>query len=355
MNDKILYIGNSLNVTKTGSDVVNYRNIRMLTSIFGKENIHFIHIKDNSFIDKLQFYIGGIDRDIVQEALEFLNKNKDYKYVFLSQSLMGRIAKVIKKKLKDNIKIITFFHNVEKCYAKEYIKTIGFRGYPFYLAAIYNEKLAVKYSDECLLLNERDQKQLYQEYGRKTDFLLPVSCSDNFIESKILKNKLVTPIYLFVGVNFFANVSGVDWFIKNVLPKVSGRLIIVGKGMDVYKSKWSSDRVEVFGFVPDISDFYYNSSLVIAPIFVGGGMKTKTAEALMYGKTIVGTKESFEGYCLNEKAVKVCENEEDFINVLNEQDYYPFNEVSRKIYKDNYTDDVILEKFSKVFENQNKQ
>ncbi len=35
---------------------------------------------------------------------------------------------------------------------------------------------------------------------------------------------------------------------------------------------------------------------IISPIFVGGGMKVKTCEALMYGKNIIGTSESFEGY-----------------------------------------------------------
>jgi len=35
---------------------------------------------------------------------------------------------------------------------------------------------------------------------------------------------------------------------------------------------------------------------VILPIISGSGMKTKTAEALMYGKSIIGIKEAFEGY-----------------------------------------------------------
>lgn len=43
-------------------------------------------------------------------------------------------------------------------------------------------------------------------------------------------------------------------------------------------------------------------------------MKTKTAEALMYGKTIIGTKEAFEGYVLDEKAMKLCSNAQEFID-----------------------------------------
>lgn len=40
---------------------------------------------------------------------------------------------------------------------------------------------------------------------------------------------------------------------------------------------------------------------MVMPIFSGSGMKVKTAEALMYGKFLIGTKEAFEGYEIDEK------------------------------------------------------
>lgn len=45
-----------------------------------------------------------------------------------------------------------------------------------------------------------------------------------------------------------------------------------------------------------MAEYIYNADFLIAPIFEGSGMKLKTAEALMYGKTVFGTTEAFEGY-----------------------------------------------------------
>ena len=56
---------------------------------------------------------------------------------------------------------------------------------------------------------------------------------------------------------------------------------------------------------------------VIMPIFMGGGMKVKTAEALMNGKTIFGSKEAFEGYDLEDiSGLYLCEDKDAFINCL---------------------------------------
>ena len=109
MDRKILYIGNKLSHTEGGADVVNLRNIKLLFKIFGKKNVHFFELKNNSILEKLQFYIGGINKEIENDIISFLNQNQDVGYVFLSQSIFGRIAKKIKKQFGDRIKVITFF------------------------------------------------------------------------------------------------------------------------------------------------------------------------------------------------------------------------------------------------------
>ena len=54
-----------------------------------------------------------------------------------------------------------------------------------------------------------------------------------------------------------------------------------------------------------------------APIFDGSGMKTKVAEALMYGKKVVGTPEAFSGYeDIVKKAGWVCTTAVDFVAAI---------------------------------------
>ena len=66
--------------------------------------------------------------------------------------------------------------------------------------------------------------------------------------------------------------------------------------------------------------------VVIAPIFDGSGMKTKVAEALMYGKRIIGTREAFSGYeDIAEEVGWVCNTKEEFVAALRtvEGESYP--------------------------------
>lgn len=49
------------------------------------------------------------------------------------------------------------------------------------------------------------------------------------------------------------------------------------------------------GFVKELSDAYEAGSILLAPSFVGGGVKTKVLEAFSYGVIPVGTETTFEG------------------------------------------------------------
>ena len=58
----------------------------------------------------------------------------------------------------------------------------------------------------------------------------------------------------------------------------------------------NSKNVEIHDSVDDLSVFYERANIVVCPLFYGGGMKVKVAEALMYGKKIIGTELAFFGY-----------------------------------------------------------
>lgn len=75
-------------------------------------------------------------------------------------------------------------------------------------------------------------------------------------------------------------------------------------------------KVEVVGFVNDLSEYYAKAQFVIAPIFDGSGMKTKVAEALMHGKRVVGTPDAFVGYEFAVGACWVCHTADDFVEAI---------------------------------------
>ena len=165
-------------------------------------------------------------------------------------------------------------------------------------------------------------------------------------------------IYLFVGVAFFANIHGINWFIDNVFPHVPGKLFIVGKGMGKVFERRKSERILIWDYVENLSDFYYQANLVVLPVFVGGGMKTKTAEAFMYGKTVLASSESLQGYEVCEGAVYRCDTKEEYINVINElilEDKISlYNAKSRFLFEKYYSYDYSKKSLQYWIDNLNK-
>lgn len=346
----ILYVGHEIKKIQSGADQVNRRNADVLKHI---ATVDFISLSHNSLLQKVGFYLAGLNESIEKQILDRIATGS-YDYVFLSISQLGRLSKTIKRKFPQQ-KVICFYHNSEVHYAREFLRVSGIHHILFYLSVRYNETLAARWSDYHITLNERDASLLEQIYGKKANLVCPTSFKDTFDESKVIVLAKEGDIsYLFVGVSFFANVEGIRWFINNVLPHVPGRLDIVGKGMEKYSKEFDSDRVSVHGFVPDLSQLYYAADFVVLPIFCGGGMKTKTAEALMYGKTIIGAPEAFEGYRLDEAATYVCKTAPEFIAtinlLINKGRVAPFNDRSRRLFKENYDENRTIVEFRKFLE-----
>lgn len=161
---------------------------------------------------------------------------------------------------------------------------------------------------------------------------------------------------LFVGSSFFANNDGVQWFLDNVFPKIgNAHFTIVGKGMDSVFS--SRKNIEVKGFVPNLSAYYYSADVVVVPIF-HGGMKTKTAEALMYGSSVVGTTKAFEGYDIDFNRIggraNTLEEMVDRINRLKDSEFADACRVySRAVFVKNTALKARLIQLSKIYYEEN--
>ena len=95
---------------------------------------------------------------------------------------------------------------------------------------------------------------------------------------------------LFVGSKYYPNLEGIRWFYKNVIPGLNNKIQIniVGRGTEILRSEMDDSRVHVLGTVDDVFQYLYDADIFIAPLFSGGGMKTKSIEAISLGKCFVG-------------------------------------------------------------------
>lgn len=342
---KILFIGkNYKNGLVNGGNEVTKRNVEILKELYEVDEV-LLEFKV-SYLKKLWYILTcntlNFNRNIKNNLKKKIKVNT-YEYVWIDTSIYGSIAKYIKNE-NPKIKIITFFHNIEYSYFKEKIKVEGIKNLIMLPYIYVNERRIINNSDKLIVLNRRDSEKLKKEYREEAELIIPLTLKDKFegIRNKNIETNIKRG--LFVGSNFFANVQGIKWFVENVLPEVEMELIIVGSGMDLLKEELENKnlKVKVLGFVKDVGPEYQKADFVIAPIFFGSGMKTKTTEALMYGKTIFGTQEAFEGFNLNfERVGGLCNTKEEFIKKINENIKNKINNYSRETYLKLYSNERV--------------
>ena len=106
---------------------------------------------------------------------------------------------------------------------------------------------------------------------------------------------------LFVG-NYLhpPNAEGALWLARQVWPLVrrqrpAARLTLAGRGPTATIQALAADDIRVPGTVADLHDLYRASSVVVAPIFWGSGVRIKIIEALACGLPLVATPLAAEG------------------------------------------------------------
>lgn len=282
--------------------------------------------------------------DLFLEVLFKRIKEGDVDFIFLDSSLFGGIAKKIKKKFPE-VKIITYSHNVELISSwHSLVYEFSFKKFYSLIFSFISESYTSKYSHHLIGISSYDDKIYKKLYKRGFDSVIPVTIQDKKrqIDLSIRGNKNYRLKILFVGSYFYPNVHGIKWFIDNVFDNIDADLIIVGSGMGALGKKYQSfKKLQFHDYVQDLSAYYEDCHIVISPIFIGSGMKVKVAEALMFGKVILGSSLSFQGYKVEDADCYVCDRKEDFINKINELKYLlktdlKYSENSRKTFLDFY-------------------
>ncbi|MEQ5120359.1 glycosyltransferase [Morganella morganii] len=311
--NKIMYISPYLDSTRFGGSIVSWSNLEKLKS--NNWEVITVCITRDAKNEELNYHVGasrnklstafnnilGFSGRLSYRSIDCViniinNENPDI--VYLDSSYLGRLAKNIKIKFP-HIKIISFFHNIEYDFELERLKKRELQYLPSFWSAWLNERQAIRYSDILFMLHSTDSDRSLTLYKRAADFFLPVtlpSCTgsehNNISHSNFRPRKIG-----FFGTAFYANIEGAKYISNTLSPLLPEyEFIIAGKGFEKYNSELSNTNVSVLGTVESISQFYNQADIIIAPIFSGGGMKVKIAEALSYNKITIGSPFSLIGY-----------------------------------------------------------
>jgi glycosyltransferase involved in cell wall biosynthesis len=362
MSSKLLLITSKLHESPAGGrELLCKMNHDVLKSICG-DQFYVYELSRNqyklsvcSIVNSFRGHIDGLT-DLVIEKILGLLQSESIDKVFIDGSNLGEIAKVIKQKYPD-ITVTTFFHNVEVRFflgSFREVKTI--RSLAILAANYLVERKSVSYSDKIVCLSDRDSSLLEKVYGRAATHISSMALEDKLPKKfHTIGMRLPEKFALFVGGNFYANSAGILWFVHNVVPHINIPIYIVGRGFESLKDQLEiPNKVVVIGAVEELACWYKQSYFVIAPIFDGSGMKTKVAEALMYGKKIIGTPEAFSGYEeVQNRVGVVCESADDFVRAIasaNKMVVANFDQGLRTMYEGKYSLAAAKERFIDILE-----
>lgn len=109
-----------------------------------------------------------------------------------------------------------------------------------------------------------------------------------------------TWLYFLGALDYFPNEQAVSFIVDEILPRLEKQgedfqILIGGKGLsqalqDRIKAK--GDIIKYVGFIPVLDSFLKGMDIMLNPVQLGGGVKTKAVEALGYNKFVVS---SFSG------------------------------------------------------------
>lgn len=314
---KILYISRALDDNNTGAKYVMQRNLRALQKIVGRDNVTVYMFKRPLIatycMSLLRQGSYGVSLQDEQRLLKIAQSN-NYDWVFLEGTLFGNVVKKLREK---GIRTMVYAHNVDAMlYKQEMQLNVSLTAKLRYMHVAMNERITLQWTSKLLALTERDNNGFKQLYGRGADIILPITYErqQNNIQASTLN---VKPYLLFVGSNFFPNVEGISWFIDHIATHIDLDVRIVGGCCQnqILRNRSLPDNVFLDGYVDDLCVFYKEAVAVIIPIFHGSGMKTKTVEALSYGKSIIGTKEAFVGILADYDLIGgLCNSPKEFID-----------------------------------------
>lgn len=299
--------------------------------------------------------IDGVTKQSEQDVLQRIASTA-VRTVYLDGSNLGHLAKAIKLRAP-GVQVISFFHNVEtQFFRSAFAHNPGLRALAVWIANWRSERLAVRFSDRRIALSQRDSALLRKLHGRAATDILQMAMQDQLNAAPHKPSESPAENYLlFVGGSFYANRAGIRWFAREVAPAIGLPTLVIGYGLDDLREELErSGNVRLIGAVESLEPWYLGAKAVIAPIFAGSGMKTKVAEALMFGKRIVGSPEAFVGYDprVCRAAGWVCETRDqwvDCLSVVTEMTLPKFDREARRLFDERYSTAALYKGLEAIF------
>jgi sugar transferase (PEP-CTERM/EpsH1 system associated) len=186
------------------------------------------------------------------------------------------------------------------------------------LLEAYEKKITQNF-DRFIVATEGEKKE-FSRFLETDKFIVLHNGVDTDFFRQVLQTQAKNLI--FTGeMNYFANIDGVIYFCKEVLPIIRKKFpevkfYIVGRNpTHSVRALSRMEGIFVTGFVEDTREYFKNSAISIVPLRIAQGVQNKVLEAMASGLSVVTTSKAISGLKPQaDKNVLVADNPQDFAN-----------------------------------------
>ncbi|RMG61560.1 MAG: glycosyltransferase [Bacteroidetes bacterium] len=167
------------------------------------------------------------------------------------------------------------------------------------MRAFEQKQLAGAGYDVVVPISGRDDAALKKLGARGASYVCPSGMDLPGLDTRPVEVEYPSVGYI-GALDWEPNREGIDWFLKEVWPKVHARhpevpFYLAGRNMPLRMQGLTRHNIKPLGEVPDAAAFLKSKAVMVAPIFSGSGIRIKVVEGMAYGKAIVATTLAAEG------------------------------------------------------------
>lgn len=280
-----------------------------------KALLNFLNVPAYPFKGLPLEMIQAVEQQVMQESYDLIQVEFTE-----TMSIVGILPGSTKK--------VFVNHQIHYKYVERQLNTL--KGYSnsykfaldYFLKLIKKQELGfLKQYDAVIAFSENDSHTLTEDLSSLPVYISPFPVDLPEIDNRELgefQNRLV---YL-GGEKHYPNKDAVDYFFEKIWSEVfqkqpDMRVYIVGEWSSRTMAKYSSiQNVKFTGFVPSLRDVFAGS-IMIVPLRIGSGVRTKILDAMAYGVPVVSTTIGCEGLPVtNQENIMISDDKNSFANAI---------------------------------------
>lgn len=279
-----------------------------------------------SLITNSSIYINKYLSSKVYKEIDKLLKNNKFDVVHCDHSCMASLGVYIKKKY--HIPFGIRLHNIEWMIWQRYaenlpsisLKRFYIQNQAFLLRNC--EKQLYKDADICFAITENDRVRALELQPKSKVTVASAGVDIDIWNPDLDVQKESYTLLHATTYSWVHNVDAIKWFIKNVMPNLikkypNSTLTLLGKNPPQEFNEFKKLGVRSIGYVDDVKPYFNNTSIYIAPLFVGAGIRIKILEAMAMSIPVVATSISAEGiYAEENNGLFIVDTAEGFIECI---------------------------------------